>query len=317
MSPNTIDRVKTCVSDLLLTTNKNVNDLNIDDVYKFIEIIQKRKRNNRSRYAYRWEWVYSSKTVEWLVSLNKKFLERCYSYEFINFDPKYIKWPKVTNEEDIEHLEQYEIDLLLRAPREAHDRDDIYYRDTLLFNVGYYMGLRVEESLWLSFDDLNNDVLRIIGKWRKKRFITIPFHIKELSKEFQKIRWWNFTFSQTYERKGIPRTRTYTPIDRDPKAIFTSLSMSTYGKRLRRDALSDIFRFYEKFIWTKKRITYHLLRHGFATFLHNAWVDEETIKQMWWWSHGTTMSKYIHVSHEKMKEAQSKLQIIRINTARI
>ena len=66
-------------------------------------------------------------------------MEWCYSYKLISFDPKYIKAPKITNEEEVEPLEQYEIDLLLRAPREAYDRDDIYYRDTLLFNVGYYM----------------------------------------------------------------------------------------------------------------------------------------------------------------------------------
>jgi integrase len=59
-------------------------------------------------------------------------------------------------------MKDREIMMLLEAPRQMYFRDDMYYRDTLLFRVGYHLGLRINETLVLTFEELKSEYITII-----------------------------------------------------------------------------------------------------------------------------------------------------------
>lgn len=129
----------------------------------------------------------------------KKYLEWCRSYNLTTFDPKYVRVPKnETNKLDC--LADWEIALLMDAPREMNRRDDMYYRDTLLFMVGYYLGLRISEALALSFSDLKQDFITVFCK-KKKRSLPIPFKIRDIACSYEKIRGGIVSYEEEYISK--------------------------------------------------------------------------------------------------------------------
>lgn len=306
LSESSIAQHRRHVADFLVFFPKDLSLVGIADVYAYTGHVKDQERGNSSRYAYKWEGKLAYGTVRGKCVIIRQFLCRCKSYKLITFDPSHIQVPR-NKPEKLESLTDREVALLIRAPRELHHRDDMYYRDTLLFMVWYYLGLRISEALVITFDDLDRDFLRIVGKGRKKRNLPIPFQVRDLAQEYRKMRWWIVQYEEQYLRRWEPRIRRRTVIDHNPHLVFTCLDSVKYGLPLTQDGVSPLFRKYEKYTWIQKRITFHMFRHSFATHLLQSWVDEFTVQQMM--GHATILStqSYITISDKQKANAQDRL----------
>ena len=306
LSDSSIESHRRYVTEFLNFCNKELLLVGIDDVYNYTAHVKDQNRGNSSRYAYKWEGKIAYWTARGKCVIIRQFMGRCKSYKLIDFDPNFIQVPR-NKQEKLESLDDREVSLLIQAPREINTRDDMYFRDTLLFMVWYYLWLRISEALAITFDEIDRDFLRVLGKWRKKRNLPIPFQVRDLAQEYRKIRGWTVQYHEEYHYKWEKRIRKRTVIDRNPHLVFTCLDNVKYWQPIDQSGLSPIFRKYEKYTWIKKRVTFHIFRHSFATHLLQSWVDEFTVQQMMW--HATILStqSYITISDKQKVNAQERL----------
>ena len=120
-------------------------------------------------------------------------------------------------------------------------------RDKAMFELMYATGMRATELVDLDIEDVNlpSTCVRVIGKGDKERII--PIH----SRAIRAI--------ETYLRKG----RLALLKDLEEKALF----LNPRGKRLTRQGLWLIIKYYVELAGLDPGITPHTLRHSFATHM--------------------------------------------------
>jgi len=145
--------------------------------------------------------------------------------------------PKAISTEDVK--------LLLAQPAKRSTPKAL--RDKAMLELLYATGMRATELVELDIDDVNlpSTCVRVIGKGDKERII--PIH----SRAVQAIK--------TYLRKG----RLALLKDLDEKSLF----LNPQGRRLTRQGLWLITKYYVKQAGLDPTITPHTLRHSFATHM--------------------------------------------------
>lgn len=74
-------------------------------------------------------------------------------------------------------------------------------RDALLITLNLTVGMRVSESLSLTVDQFNNDIITIIGKGNKKRSFKITDEIRQRFNEYMEVR--SQAFNEDQEDNGL------------------------------------------------------------------------------------------------------------------
>lgn len=108
-------------------------------------------------------------------------------------------------EQKQEYLEEHEYKELLNAvyikTSKARKFEFTSKRDALLITLNLTVGMRVSESLSLTVDQFNNDVITIIGKGNKKRSFKITDEIRQRFNEYIKVR--SQAFNKDQEDNGL------------------------------------------------------------------------------------------------------------------
>lgn len=191
------------------------------------------------------EREYAASTVARKVAAAKSLFHFLVAEELIGDDPTATldspkvkkQLPKAISTEDIERL--------LAEP--ASGSTPIALRDKAMLELMYATGIRATELVKLDIDDVNlpSSSVRVIGKGDKERII--PIHDRAIHAV------------ETYLRKG----RTQLLKDRDEKALF----LNPRGRRLTRQGLWLIIKYYVELAGLDPGITPHTLRHSFATHM--------------------------------------------------
>jgi len=175
-------------------------------------------------------------------------------------------------------LSQPEIEAILCAAQ-GDGRQQI--RDYAILEVLYASGMRVSELVELQIENLNLDMgyVRCVGKGNKERIIPVG------KKAQQAV--------ELYIRKVRPKLS---------KGRLTSdLFLSRLGRKLSRQSIWKIIKFYASKAGIKKTIKPHTMRHSFATHLLEHGADLRSVQEMLGHSDIATTQIYTHVDKERLK----------------
>lgn len=274
-----------------LITVKHINEDSssysyTDDIYKYLEYIEnngikdatKIKEKDLINYLkYLDDNNYEVSSVSRkIVSIKSfhSFLEETYHIPNISqkiTSPKfYRKLPDILSIEEVDNL----LDI---KTENAFD-----YRNKAMLELMYSSGLRVSElvSLTLNDIDIENKIVRCIGKGKKERIIPIGEYAIDFLKKYIE------------EYRPILKKNYYTE----------SLFLNNHGKEMTRQGFFLIIKKIAKEKKIDKNITPHMLRHSFATHLLNNGADLRTIQEMLGHSNISTTQIYTNLTTDILKE---------------
>ena len=180
-------------------------------------------------------------------------------------------------------LTEEEVEALLAAPVVS---DPLGHRDRAMLELLYATGVRVSEliNLKLSQVNLNQGVLRIIGKGDRERLIPLGDE------------------AQDWVKKFIDGPRVKILLKRQTEYLFPT----GRGDRMTRQAFRHIIKRYAKKAGIGKKLSPHTDRHAFATHLLNNGADLRVVQLLLGHSDVSTTQIYTHVARERMKELHSR-----------
>lgn len=179
-------------------------------------------------------------------------------------------------------LTEKEVEELLAAPV---IEDPLGHRDRAMLELLYATGVRVSEliNLKLSQINLNQGVLRIVGKGDRERLIPLGAE------------------SQRWLRDFIEGPRVEILLERQTDYVFPTRR----GDRMTRQAFWHIIKRYANKAGVGNKMSPHTLRHAFATHLLNNGADLRVVQLLLGHSDLSTTQIYTHVARERMKELHS------------
>jgi integrase/recombinase XerD len=172
-----------------------------------------------------------------------------------------------------------EVEALLRAPSLQQTQG---IRDRAVLELMYASGLRVSEAVNLKVSDINLEVgfLRCIGKGSKERIVPLGREARSsLGRYLEKA------------RPKLLKKSSADPV----------LFLSRLGRRISRQSLWKLIKFYAKKAGIKKNIRPHTLRHSFATHLLERGADLRSVQEMLGHSDISTTQIYTHVDTHRLK----------------
>ena len=175
-------------------------------------------------------------------------------------------------------LTQPEIESMIAA---ASGKKPQQIRDQAILEIFYASGLRVSElsDLKTSSIDYNVGFVRAVGKGSKERIIPLGMKAREaIGKYLLKA------------RPALLKTQ-----------VNDVLFLSRLGKKISRQSLWAVIKFYAKKANIKKTIKPHTLRHTFATHLLEHGADLRSVQEMLGHADISTTQIYTHVDKERLK----------------
>ena len=157
------------------------------------------------------------------------------------------------------------------------------FRDKCIISMLYSCGLRVSELLSLNLTNLNLDenILRVLGKGKKERIIPIGNKSREDLINYLEI-----------ERPRLSRKK-------DSKGF---LFLSNRGNALSRKTTWNIVRIHTKKCFPDKSISPHTFRHSFASHLLEGGADLRIVQELLGHSSISTTQIYTHIDKSYLKE---------------
>jgi integrase/recombinase XerD len=179
-------------------------------------------------------------------------------------------------------LTEEEVESLLAAPAVS---DPLGHRDRTMLEVLYATGLRVSElvNLKLSAVNLNQGVLRIVGKGDRERLIPLGEEAVQWVQQF------------------LQGPRGEILLERQTDYLFPTRR----GDRMTRQAFWHIIKRYARKAGVQKELSPHTLRHAFATHLLNHGADLRVVQMLLGHSDHSTTQIYTHVARERLKDLHS------------
>ncbi len=156
-------------------------------------------------------------------------------------------------------------------------------RDYAILEILYSAGLRVSELCNLESRSIlpDLDMLRVIGKGSRERFVPIGPRARETLDEYL-----------LHQRPGLLSTHKKSPC----------LFLSRNGKQLTRMTVFNILKRWTKAAGITKKISPHTLRHSFATHLLEGGADLRAVQEMLGHADISTTQIYTHLDRAHLKE---------------
>ncbi|UCC14116.1 MAG: site-specific tyrosine recombinase XerD [Gammaproteobacteria bacterium] len=180
-------------------------------------------------------------------------------------------------------LTEAEVEALLEAPDTS---DCLGHRDRTMLEVLYATGLRVTELVNLSLNqiNLNQGVLRIVGKGNRERLIPLGEESLEWIEQF------------------IRGPRSEILLDRQSDYLFPTRR----GDHMTRQAFWHLIKRYAQKAEVGRALSPHTLRHAFATHLLNHGADLRVVQMLLGHSDLSTTQIYTHVARERLKDLHAR-----------
>ena len=162
-------------------------------------------------------------------------------------------------------------------------REPVHFRDRMMFELLYAVGLRVSELISITLDDISftDRFIRVLGKGSKERLVPLSANAVVALQEYL-----------DQYRDGI-RT--------DAKTLFVSQK----GKPLTRQLVWQVLTSAAK-QFLPKHISPHALRHSFATHLLENGADLRTVQELLGHANIATTQVYTAVSREHLRASYLK-----------
>ena len=158
--------------------------------------------------------------------------------------------------------------------------------------VLYATGLRISEACSLKVADIDSTrmVIRTVGKGNKERLTVLSPVLLQVLRAY-----W------AAERPALPY-------------LFTN-KRSKFGRPISPDKVELAVRLARQIAGIKTRVTPHVLRHSFATHLHEAGTELSVIQQLLGHTNLQTTTRYVQVSTRMIQAVKSPLDSIELPLA--
>ena len=246
---------------------------------------------------------YKVKTVKRKISCIKSLFSYLEDEEYIQDNPfqkfklrlkEEYRLPKTMSIEEINKLliSRYQNELAITAqakarsanvkklpPNEITNAEFIWLRDTVIFEILFATGLRVDELCSLHFCDYNedNNSISVIGKGNKERITYI------------------------LNKQVITIFEDYLYIRKSKQSASNYIFITKYSAPMSSQAVRYLVKNYTRHIGFTENVTPHSFRHAFASLLLDQGVDLRYIQEFLGHSSITTTQIYLHTSEEQKR----------------
>jgi len=160
-------------------------------------------------------------------------------------------------------------------------------RDRAILELLYGSGLRLSELIGLNIEDIDmeNMLLKVLGKGKKHRIVPFGNLAKDALKKYFEVRENLLNIHAEKRHKSA-------------SAVF----LTTKAERVYPMLVQRLVKKYLGGITEMRQKSPHVLRHTFATHLLNHGADLRSVSEMLGHSNLSTTEIYTHVSFERLKE---------------
>ena len=250
---------------------------------KSVELVKAERADIMDYIAWRVEGGAKPRSTARQLSSFRRFFRYLLREGIISEDPTVnIAMPKIGRSLP-QSLSEQDVEALLSAPKVS---DPLGHRDRAMLEVLYATGVRVSEliNLKLSQINLNQGVLRIVGKGNRERLIPLGDEAQDWIREFNE------------------GARSEILLERQTDYLFPTRR----GDRMTRQAFWHIIKRYAKKAGIDKKLSPHTVRHAFATHLLNNGDDLRVVQLLLGHSDVSTTQIYMHVARERMKDLHAR-----------
>ena len=259
-SKNTIDTYSNALNHLDSNVNKNILTLSSKNIERFISGLN-----------------LESSSVANYLSAFKTFYNYYIKIGKININPiDKVDSPKLSK-----HLPTFltvdEVDKLL----DIEIKDAFSARNKSLLELLYATGLRISELISLEFKniDLNDCIVRIMGKGSKERIVPI----NDLAIKYLKI------YVKDYRSKLVKTEQN------------NFVYLNNHGKKMTRQGVFKMIKKRTLETGIKKDVSPHTLRHSIATHMLENGADLRIIQEFLGHESIGTTQIYTHLTNQKLK----------------
>ena len=224
----------------------------------------------------------------------RTFLKYLMKREISSLSPDRIDLAKI-KERSLDLISKEELSRLLESPKnisretKSKNADLKILRDKAILELFFSTGLRLSELCSLNRDiDLTKDEFSIRGKGEKVRVVFLSEDAKKSISEYLK------------NRKDFD------------EPLFIQYSNNTSGKsnsnqnRLTPRSIERIVKYYAIAAGISKKVTPHVIRHGFATDLLSNGADIRSVQMMLGHANIATTQIYTHITDKQLRDVHKK-----------
>lgn len=179
------------------------------------------------------------------------------------------------------HPQVLNVDQAVSMMEAAVTPDPEGLRDIALAEILYGSGLRISEAIGLDLNDVDSDVIRVVGKGSKERIVPLSdAAVKRI-------------------RRYMEQRHAFLKDDYSEQALFLSVRA---GKRLDRRQANRIVAKLAKLAGLPKDVHPHMLRHSFATHMLEAGADLRSVQELLGHENLTTTQRYTHLDMQRIMQ---------------
>ncbi|ARU64517.1 site-specific tyrosine recombinase XerD [Histophilus somni] len=222
---------------------------------------------------------YKATSIARMLSALRKLFQYLYREKYRSDDPSAVlSSPKLPSRLP-KYLTEQQVTDLLNTP---NTEIPLELRDKAMLEMLYATGLRVTELVSLSLDsiNINQGVVRVIGKGKKERIVPMGEEANYWLRQF-------ILYGRSFLLAGQSSDVVF------PSRRGTQMTRQTFWHRVKYYAiLAEI---------DTSALSPHVLRHAFATHLVNHGADLRVVQMLLGHSDLSTTQIYTHVAKERLK----------------
>ena len=262
LSDNTILSYENDLKDLYIFFDEKITSVNYQDLVKYINTLSELNPRSIAHHITVINSFYSFLVLNEYIKVNPA--ENISIPKLPKKLPNYLTIDEINKLLDIELVDCYS------------------YRNKAMFETLYATGLRISELVNLRFSniDLNNNIIRVMGKGSKERMVPL----NDSATKYLTI------YINEYRNEILRLTQSdYLFISNAKKPITRQGFFKIVKKECKRAGIN-------------KDVSPHVLRHSFATHLLANGADLRVIQELLGHSNIVTTEIYTHVVNEKIKK---------------
>lgn len=265
-SENTIKNYSKDIEIFAEWFDKDLLTATKQDIEKFKSFMLHQKR-----------WSSSTRSRR-MVSL-RRFYQYLYDERMIEKDPtERVIVPKTTKRQPV-YLTENEAKALVKATETQEE--PLKSRDKAMLLLFLTTGLRLSELTNIKLQDINKDILRVIGKGDKERFVSLNPDTILAIKNYLQVR----------------------------KGNSDNLFLTVDGRAMTNQAVQYTVKKYIKLAGLDEtKYSVHKLRHTAATIMHQHGTDIRTIQKVLGHEEISTTEIYTHIDNKQLKQAANATQ---------
>jgi integrase/recombinase XerC len=215
----------------------------------------------------------NNRSVNRKLSSLRTFFKWALRSSYIEVDPMLrIKGPK-QNKRLPEFVKEEELDL--NKLNEVFPDTFEGFRDRLIIEVFYQTGIRLSELIELKKSDIQNGVIKVLGKRNKERLIPIT---KEIEREIK-----------TFLNHSVN-------LEHNSSSVF----LTEKGNKIYPKLVYRRINYYLSLLTDMQKKSPHVLRHTFATHMLNNGAGLETLKEILGHANLSATQIYTHNSFDEI-----------------